>query len=213
MGNLQKLKRNQVWWQKSTNKQTIPGIQNDKRPVVIVSNDACNKFSQAITVIPLTTAVKKDLPVHVKLLMADGKTVSTVLCEQIKTVPAESLIDYIGTIEEDTMDAINKAMLKALGLLPITEPPEETKDHDIIELAPDTNVETKEEEVTDTDVGDPSTKSRAKRFNRRETKLIRDYLKYHTTAETSKYFAQIYDMEYNKIYPRICNIKYKTKSK
>ena len=116
MGNLQKFIRGQVWWQKSTSTRQ-PGIQNDGRPVIIISNNTCNRFSPAITVVPLTTADKKPLPTHVKVLMEDGK-VSTALCEQLKTISTELLEDYIGTLDDTKLTEIEGAILITLGFKP-----------------------------------------------------------------------------------------------
>ena len=113
MGNLQKFIRGQVWWQKSTLIRQ-PGIQNDGRPVIIISNNACNRFSPAITVIPLTTADKKPLPTHVKILMEDSK-ISTALCEQLRTISTELLEDYIGTLDDTKLTEIEGAILITLG--------------------------------------------------------------------------------------------------
>ena len=219
MGNLQKYLRGQVWWQKpSTIKQL--GIQNDGRPVVIISNNSGNRFSPAITVIPFTTADKKPLPTHVKVLMEDGK-VSTVLCEQLRTISTDLLEDYIGTLDNTKLTEIEGATLIALGFkqpeiqkeikLPtpeitvptITSTPE-TNDKDI-------DVPTTEEETETKDYTIISSHNRAKKFSKREKEMILRYLEAHTTTDTAKYFAPIYNIDYSKMYSRVCNIKHRNK--
>lgn len=219
MGNLQKFIRGQVWWQKpSTIKQ--PGIQNDGRPVVIISNNSGNRFSPAITVIPFTTADKKPLPTHVKVLMEDGK-VSTALCEQIRTISTDLLEDYIGTLDNTKLTEIEGATLIALGFkqpeiqkeiklptpetaVPIITSTPEPNDKDI-------NVPTTEEETETKDYAVISSHNRAKKFSKREKEMILRYLEAHTITDTAKYFAPIYNIDYSKMYSRVCNIKHRNK--
>ena len=224
MGNLQKYLRGQVWWQKpSAIKQ--PGIQNDGRPVIIISNNTCNRFSPAITVVPLTTADKKPLPTHVKILMEDGK-ISTVLCEQLRTISTDLILNYIGTVDETKMTEVDGAVLKALGFAPITTPelilptPETSaiiNTQPTITLTPepngtDINVPTTEETETETeDLAVISSHNRAKKFSKREKDMILRYLGAHTIQETAKYFAPIYNIDFKKMYSRVCNIKHRNK--
>lgn len=216
MGNLQKYLRGQVWWQKpSTIKQ--PGIQNDGRPVIIISNNTCNRFSPAITVVPLTTADKKPLPTHVKMLMEDGK-ISTVLCEQLRTISTDLLEDYVGTLDNTKLTEIEGATLIALGFkqneiqkeiepettIPTITSTSEPNDKDI-------NVPTTEEETKTKDYAVISSHNRAKKFSKREKEMILRYLSAHSIADTAKYFAPIYDIDYKKMYTRVCNIKNRNK--
>ena len=226
MGNLQKYLRGQVWWQKpSAIKQ--PGIQNDGRPVIIISNNAYNRFSPAITVVPLTTADKKPLPTHVKMMMEDGKTISTVLCEQLRTISTELLYDYVGTMDETKMTEVDGAVLKALGFAPIdvqrevTLPTPETtilvNTTPTITLNPEPveNVALDKEISATTDNSEDyaviSSHNRAKKFSKREKEMILRYLGAHTIQETAKYFAPIYNIDYSKMYSRVCNIKHRNK--
>ncbi len=74
-------------------------IQDGFRPVVIVSNDACNRYSPIVSVIPLTTKHKKPrLPTHVMLREHGLACASTVLCEQITQVDKSSLRRKIGRV-------------------------------------------------------------------------------------------------------------------
>lgn len=225
MGNLQKFIRGQVWWQKPTTDKVVKGIQNDGRPVVLISNNAANRFSPAVTVIPLTTATKKDLPTHVKILMEDGKTISTALCEQIRTISTELLTNYIGTLDDTKMTEIEIAILTTLGFkqpeiqkeieLPTPEttaviypePPTITLNAEPTDK--DTDVSTTEKETKDYAV--ISSHNRAKKFSKREKEMILRYLEAHTTTDTAKYFAPIYNIDYSKMYSRVCNIKHRNK--
>lgn len=219
MGNLQKFIRGQVWWQKSTIIRQ-PGIQNDGRPVVIISNNSGNRFSPAITVIPLTTADKKPLPTHVKILMEDSK-ISTALCEQLRTIPTELLEDYIGTLDDTKLTEIEGAILITLGfkqpeIQKEIEPATSETTVPTITLTPepndkDINVPTTEEETETKDYTAISSHNHAKKFSKREKEMILKYLNAHTIIDTAKYFAPIYNIDLKKMYTRICNIKYKNK--
>ena len=222
MGNLQKFIRGQVWWQKPAPIRQ-PGIQSDGRPVVIISNNAGNRFSPAITVIPFTTADKKPLPTHVKVLMEDGK-VSTVLCEQLRTISTDLLEGYIGTLDDTKLTEIEGATLIALGF----KQPEIQKEIELptpettilIDTRPtitlnaepngkDVDVPTTEEETKDYAV--ISSHNRAKKFSKREKEMILRYLGAHSIIDTAKYFAPIYNIDLKKMYTRVCNIKNRNK--
>ena len=219
MGNLQKFIRGQVWWQKLTPTRQ-PGIQSDGRPVIIISNNACNRFSPAITVIPLTTADKKPLPTHVKILMEDSK-ISTALCEQLRTIPTELLEDYIGTLDDTKLTEIEGAILITLGfkqseIQKEIEPATSETTVPTITSTPEPNdkdidVPTTEEETETKDYTIISSHNRAKKFSKREKEMILRYLSAHTIIDTAKYFAPIYNIDLKKMYTRICNIKYKNK--
>lgn len=204
-------------------------MQSEGRPVIIISNDSANKFSSAITVMPLTTAVKKDLPTHVKILMIDGKTISTALAEQIRTVSADSLIDYIGTLEETKMTEIEGAILKALGFTPTTPMPIIPKEDVIITEFNTESIITLNGEPTNTDADEEENKPeepeqpkeleeqtkklRGKRFTKQERKMIEGYLQHHTLADTAKYFANIYNTDNKTMYSRVANVYYRAKQK
>lgn len=214
MRNLQKYLRGQIWWQRPTTDKVIKGIQNAGRPVIIISNNTGNRFSPVVTVVPLTTADKKELPTHVKLWMDDDITISTVLCEQLRTISTEILEKYIGTVDETKMTEIDAAILTALGF----KQPEiqKTKQEPIVipEQTQITLNAEPEKEATDNSEKQEfiPTHNRAKKFSKREKEMILRYLGGHTIAETAKYFAGIYNIEYNKMYTRINNVKSRNKN-
>lgn len=114
---IQKFKRGQIWW---CNLELLPNtnIQGGRRPVIIVSNDSANRFANNITVLPCTTADKKDLPTHLKMNMTEP---STVLAEGITTIPAIKLQTYIGTCDDKIIKKIDNVMKIALGLTDFEE--------------------------------------------------------------------------------------------
>ncbi len=74
-------------------------IQKNIRPVVIVSNEMCNKFSPVITVVPLTTRTKNNLPTHVTIPINTGiSQTSVALVEQIMPLDTYNLIKEVGIV-------------------------------------------------------------------------------------------------------------------
>jgi len=114
MQTVQRYKRGQIWWLLDSNPDYKSYEQSGSRPVIIISNDTANRFSKILTVIPCTTAEKKDLPVHVKLEI-NGP--STALVEQIKTIDNSKLGAYIGTCDDVLINQLNEAIKIALGLV------------------------------------------------------------------------------------------------
>ncbi len=91
-------------------------IQRGKRPVLVVSNNKANKYSQAITVVPLTTRNKKHLPTHTEfdLPEKDYFVRNTALCEQVRTINIDQLYFKIDSVSADVMARINACLRVAL---------------------------------------------------------------------------------------------------
>ena len=101
------------------------------RPGVIVSSDTLNNNSGVVMVVYLTTHPLKSLSTHV-CIHASG-TPSTVLCEQIDHVSTQLIGTYVGTCTEKEMAAIERGMLRALGLTPNpVEVEEQSEAHDTV---------------------------------------------------------------------------------
>lgn len=78
-------------------------IQKKKRPYIIVSNEKGNVNATIITVMPLTSAKKKRLPVH-ECLEARSETgltrYSMILGEQPQTICKEEVIRKLGNVTD-----------------------------------------------------------------------------------------------------------------
>ena len=74
-------------------------VQSGNRPVLVISNDVGNQYSRTVTVIPLTTKLKRmDMPTHIILTEEDccmfrPQTLqdSVLLAEQITTIAKSAL--------------------------------------------------------------------------------------------------------------------------
>lgn len=84
------------------------------RPVVVVSNEKANQFSYYITVVPITSQVKKPMPTHVDIRV---NTISgTAVCETIFNTNKQQLGAFCGELDEKTKAEIDKALRIQLGL-------------------------------------------------------------------------------------------------
>ena len=75
-------------------------LQAGIRPVIIVSNDAANKHSPVITVIPMTTRSKKKLPTHVYVQNCGLSKPSLALAEQITSINKSQIAQKMGSIQQ-----------------------------------------------------------------------------------------------------------------
>lgn len=97
-------------------------IQSGIRPCVVVSNDMANKHSSIITVVPLTSKVRKKLylPTHVFLngYENDGLTShSLALCEQITSLAFADIVEVVGKVSGRKMQEIGNAIKVQCGLV------------------------------------------------------------------------------------------------
>lgn len=94
---------------------TVGSVQQGIRPVFITSNDLNNKFSPTVNYYPLTSKIKNDLPVHVRLTNYTEyglSTESTILVEQPNTVPKDRLLRRLGEInDKQVLDRIRTAII------------------------------------------------------------------------------------------------------
>jgi mRNA interferase MazF len=94
--------------------------QGRSRPCVVIQNDVGNRFSSTTIIIPLTDAihVKKPSPIYVLVKKGDGGTTkdSYVLCDQIRTVDQQRFRKAYGTLSQETMAKIDKALMVSIGL-------------------------------------------------------------------------------------------------
>lgn len=114
-----KFKRGQIWWLQE-NKIYDGNVQSGTRPVIIISNDANNRHSNNLTVVPCTSQDKKDLPTHFTFTINEE---SIALAECIKTINKEKIGTYIGTYDDEIMKAIDNIVKIALGLNAINSEP------------------------------------------------------------------------------------------
>lgn len=90
------------------------------RPAVIVSNDTINQSEHTVEIVFLTSSPKKDSEFHVQLWCRDR--MATALCEQVTTLDASQLTEYVMHVTENDMCNISEAVAKSLGVANILCP-------------------------------------------------------------------------------------------
>src|SRR4030043_1482096 len=100
------MKRREVWWVNFDS--SIGGEIKKKRPVVIVSNDASNKFLNRVQVVPLTGKTDRLYPSEA-LVVFEGKE-SKAMADQLATVSKLRLFKRAGVLSEEDMLKIEEAI-------------------------------------------------------------------------------------------------------
>ena len=91
--------------------------QGGVRPVVVVQNDKGNRYSKTIIVAPISKKMSKPpIPTHV--IFSDDSLcyVSMILCEQLRTIDKKRLGQWICTLDEKTLEKINRAIRVSLSI-------------------------------------------------------------------------------------------------
>ena len=99
-------------------------VQYGVRPAIVISNDAANENSPAVTVIPLTSNRKKgQLPTHVFISHPGLSCSSIALCEQIHTLDKRRMLKKLGQITNPfTIKAVEYGLAVQLGLVSLLCP-------------------------------------------------------------------------------------------
>jgi len=106
------MKRGDVWWVHF--EPSIGGDIRRKRPAIIISIDAANKFLNRVQVVPLTGKTDRLYPseAHVRV----GGKVGKAMADQLATVGKERLFKRIGSISGEDMRKVEEAIRTHLDL-------------------------------------------------------------------------------------------------
>lgn len=92
--------------------------QGGIRPILIIQNDIGNKFSPTIIAGAITSRLTKaKLPTHIEIKCGQFglQKDSVILLEQLRTLDKRRLKAKIGSLDDRTMRAVDKAILISLG--------------------------------------------------------------------------------------------------
>ncbi len=106
------MKRSEVWWVNFD--PSIGGEIKKKRPAVIVSNDASNKFLNRVQVVPLTGKTGRVYPSEALVVFNSKK--SKAMADQLATVSKLRLVKCAGVLSQEDMSKIEEAIKVQLNI-------------------------------------------------------------------------------------------------
>jgi mRNA interferase MazF len=93
--------------------------QGGIRPVLIIQNDISNKHSPVTIIAAITSKIfEKEFPTNVFISKKDSKLDkdSNILLNQIRTIDNSRLIKRIGSLDNFTMNKVDRALKVSLAL-------------------------------------------------------------------------------------------------
>jgi mRNA interferase MazF len=106
------MKRAEIWWVNF--EPSVGGEIRKKRPAVIVSNDAANKFLNRVQVVPLTSQTDRIYPSEAEVTV--GGRPNKAMADQLTTVGKVRLTKMIGRLATSDMRKVERAIRIQLAL-------------------------------------------------------------------------------------------------
>lgn len=115
---MSEIKRGEIYY--ADLRPVVGSEQGGVRPVLIIQNDVGNKYSPTIIACAVTSQMTKaKLPTHIEVSGGDFGLAkdSVILLEQIRTLDKRRLKERIGSVDEDTLIKVDRAILVSLGFM------------------------------------------------------------------------------------------------
>jgi mRNA interferase MazF len=107
------MKRREVWWVNFD--PSIGGEIKKKRPAVIISNDASNKFLNRVQVVPLTSKTERIYPSEAVVVFKGEERKA--MTDQLATVSKARLFRRADILSQEDMRKIEEAVKVQLDIL------------------------------------------------------------------------------------------------
>jgi len=106
------MQRSEVWWVNFD--PSIGGEIKKKRPAVIISNNASNKFLNRVQVVPLSSKMERLYPSEAAVVF-EGKE-SKAMADQLATVSKARLFRRAGVLSPEDMHKVEEAVKIQLAM-------------------------------------------------------------------------------------------------
>ena len=94
------------------------GVQIQKtRPVIVLSNDAINQYSQLVVVVPLTKNTAHVSPSHAIIPKGVARLTFTskAVTEQVKAIDKRRLVKRLGSLTPSLLETVERALKNTLA--------------------------------------------------------------------------------------------------
>ena len=106
------MKRGEVWWVNF--EPSVGGEIRKRRPAVIISNDAANKYLNRVQVVPLSSKTGRVYPSEALVVVQDKQIKA--MADQLTTVSKLRLMDNAGSLSAADMYQVERVVKVQLGL-------------------------------------------------------------------------------------------------
>jgi mRNA interferase MazF len=110
------MRRGEVWW--VSFEPSLGGEIRKKRPAVIISNDAANRYLNRVQVVPMTSRTDRVYPSEAVVRV--NRRQSKAMADQLTTVSKQRLTNRMGRLSAQDMNKVENAVIVQLALVEIT---------------------------------------------------------------------------------------------